>query len=98
MKRSFNTLKEVDVPRDMDNSHMLSIIEQKMCADDRKVWCRDLERDGKKATSKGLMEWMTLEMKSRKRATAPLRTGSSSRLVNHFLTDSPDESRLLRVP
>ena len=90
VKRSFNTLKEVGVPSDMDNSHMLSNIEQKMCADDRKVWSRDLERDGKKATLKGLMEWMTLEMKSRMRATAPLRTGSSSRLVNHFLTDSPD--------
>ena len=68
---------------------MLSIIEQK-CADDRKVWSRDLEREGNRATLKGLMEWMTLEMKSRMRVTAPLRTSSSSRLVNHFLRDSPD--------
>ena len=29
-------------------------------------------------------------MKSRMRATAPLRTGPSSRLVNHFLTDGPN--------
>ena len=41
-KRCYNTLKEVGVPNDMDNSHMLSIIEQKMCTDDRKVWSRDL--------------------------------------------------------
>ena len=34
VKRCFNTLKEVGIPSDMDNSHMLSIIEQKMCADD----------------------------------------------------------------
>ena len=34
----FNTLKEVGVPSDMDNSHMLSIIEQKMCTNDQKVW------------------------------------------------------------
>ena len=43
VKRCYNTLKEVGVPRDMDNSHMLSIIEQKMSTDDRKVWSRDLE-------------------------------------------------------
>ena len=38
VRRCFNTLKEVGVPSDMDNSHMLSIIEQKMCTDDQKVW------------------------------------------------------------
>lgn len=87
-KRCYNTLREVGVPSDMDNSHMLSIIEQKMLTDDRKVWSRDLERDGKKATLQGLMEWMTVELKSRMRATAPLRTGSSTqRSVNHFLGD-----------
>lgn len=87
VRRCFNTLKEVGVPSDMDNSHMLSIIEQKMCADDRKVWSRELERNGKKATLQGLIDWMTVEMKSRMRATAPLRTGSSTRSVNHFLKD-----------
>ena len=85
VRRCFNTLKEVGVPSDMDNSHMLSIIEQKMCADDRKVWSRELERDGKKATLQGLIDWMTVEMKSRVRATAPLRTGSSTRSVNYCL-------------
>ena len=49
-----------------------------MCADDRKVWSRDLERDGKTATLQRLVDWMTVEMKSRVRATAPLRTGSST--------------------
>ena len=34
VKRSFNTLKEVGSQNDMDNSHMLSIIEQKLCPDD----------------------------------------------------------------
>ena len=29
VKRSYNTLKEVGLPSDMDNSHMLSIIELK---------------------------------------------------------------------
>ena len=36
------------------------------------------------------MECMTLEMKSRMRATAPLIASSSTHLVKHFLTDSPD--------
>ena len=52
VKRSYNTLKEVGLPADMDNSHMLSIIEQKMCADDRKVWARKIEREKKSATFK----------------------------------------------
>ena len=30
VKRCYNILKEVGVPQDMDNSHMLSIIKQKM--------------------------------------------------------------------
>ena len=36
VKRCYNTFKEVGVPNDMDNSHILSITEQKMCAEDRK--------------------------------------------------------------
>ena len=72
----------------MNNNHMLSIIEQKMCADDRKVWSRDLERERKIATLQGLMAWMTVEMKSRMRATAPLKTGASnSRSVHHVRTE-----------
>ena len=72
VKRCYNTLKEVGLPSDMDNSHMLSVIEQKMCADDRKVWARDLEREKKPPTLNTLMSWMTVEMKSRMHATAPI--------------------------
>ena len=71
VKRCCNTLKEVGLSSDMDNSHMLSVIEQKMCTDDRKVWARDLEREKKPPTLNALMSWMTVEMKSRMRATAP---------------------------
>lgn len=92
VKRCYNTLKEVGIPSDMDNSHMLSIIEQKMCADDRKVWSRDLERQGKPATLQGLMDWMTVEMKSRMRATAPLRTGLNNQRLVHHLTANGDGS------
>ena len=89
VKRCYNTLKEVGLPSDMNNSHMLSIIEQKMCADDRKVWARDLEKEKKPASLEALMNWMNVEMKSRMRATAPIRVGSSGkRSVYHFKSDS----------
>ena len=72
-KRSYNTLKEFGLTNDMDNSHMLSIIEKKRCADDRKVRSRDLEKDKKTASLHGLiMTWMNVEMKSRMRASTPL--------------------------
>ena len=45
VKCCYNTLKEVGIPMDMENSHMLPIIEHKMCTDDRKVWARDLEKE-----------------------------------------------------
>ena len=94
VKRSFNTLKEVGSQNDMDNSHMLSIIEQKMCPDDRKVWSRDLERQGGKATFNRLMEWMSVEMKSRMRATAPLRSSSNSlRKVNHLQAQGGEDTK-----
>ena len=94
VKRCYNTLKEVGLPSDMDNSHMLSIIDQKMCMDDRKVWSRDLEKSNKPATLVGLMTWMTVEMKSRMRATAPLRTGSSSHTIHHVAVESGSETKV----
>ena len=38
------------------------------------VWLRDLAREGKSATLNVLMDWMSVEMKSRMRATAPVRS------------------------
>eukprot|EP00795_Rhopilema_esculentum_P016607 gene16607-biopygen5783 len=64
VKRCYNTLKEVGIPSDIDNSHMLSITEQKMCADDRIIWARYLEQEKKVPTLQALMLWMTVEMKS----------------------------------
>ena len=74
-------LKDFGLPSDMDNSHMLSLIEQKMCVDDRKVWSRDLEKTNQPATLLGLITWMAAEMKTRMRATAP--TGSSHHTIHH---------------
>lgn len=94
MKRCYNTLKEDGVPYDVDNSHILSIIEQKMCADDRTVWSRDLERERKSASLKGLMEWISVEMKSRMRATAPLRSSTNSPCkVNHLQAQGDKDTK-----
>ena len=73
MRRSFNSLSEVGRQNDMDNNHMLAIIEQKMCSDDPKVWSCFLETTKCHVTLEALMSWMTSELKSRMRATASLR-------------------------
>lgn len=79
----------------MDNSHMLSIIEQKMCADDRNVWARDLEKEEKPATLHALMTWMTVEMKSRIRAIAPIRVGTpNKRIISHLRAGGDDNVQL----
>lgn len=45
-----------------------------MCAEDVKVWSREIERAGGVATLEGLLKWMGCEMKLRMRETAPLRS------------------------
>ena len=40
IKRSFNTLKEGGHPNDMNNNHMLAVVEPKICSSNRKVWVR----------------------------------------------------------
>ncbi|CAB4023498.1 hypothetical protein AWC38_SpisGene15810, partial [Paramuricea clavata] len=93
VKRSFSTMKGVGKPHDMDNNHMLSLIEQKMCVEDRKIWARELERNEKPASLQGLIAWMETEMKSRMRATAPLRNQSQgSRYVNQLSGGKPPKS------
>ena len=76
-------MKEVGRPSDMDNNQMLSLIEQKMCVDERRIWSRELEKGGKSATLQNLMDWMVSEIKSRMRATAALKN-PNSRSVNQF--------------
>ena len=86
-KRSYNILKEVRRPNDMNNNHMLAIVEQKMCSGDRKVWTRHIESEKKEATLEHLMTWLTVETKSRIRAVAPIRSnfaGANKSNVSHF--------------
>ena len=70
----------------MDNNHILSLIEQKMCVEDRKIWAREVEKEKSLASLQGLMSWIETEMKSRMRATAPLRSaGPGTRHINQLL-------------
>ena len=96
VNRSYNTLKEVGQPNNMDNSHMLAVIERKMCLDDRKVWARELEREKKPATLQALLSWMTTEMKSRMRASAPIRAGMPSKHVNQLRAEERGSDKLRR--
>ncbi|XP_071946012.1 uncharacterized protein [Antedon mediterranea] len=78
INRSYNTLKEAGRPNDMDNNHVLAMIEQKLSIEDKKVWFRHL--DNKEATLNELINWMMGEMKSRMRATAQVRSNSTTKV------------------
>ncbi len=84
VRQSYNTLKEVNRPFDMDNNHMIAMIEQKLHVNDRKIWARHLESSKKEATLENLIAWMTTEMKTRMRATAPLRSTQGRHPVGSF--------------
>ena len=76
---------------------MLSIIEQKMCADDRKIWARYLEQEKKVPTLQALMLWMTVEMKSCMCAPGPIRsTFVHKRTVTHVTSESSNHNILTR--
>ena len=83
VREAGNSDSNVGLPSDMNKSHMLSLIEQKMRADDRKVWSRHLEITKQPTTLNQLVTWMTVEMKSQMRATAPLRTSRGSLSVHN---------------
>ena len=83
VREAGNSDSNVGLPSDMNKSHMLSLIEQKMRADDRKVWSRHLEKTKQPTTLNQLMTWVTIEMKSQMRATAPLRTSRGSLSVHN---------------
>ena len=84
VRRCYNTLKEIGRTNDMDNSNMLAMIERKMSVDDRKVWFRFQESTKEPASFQMLLSWMSGEMKTRMRASAPLRSDSRHVTVSHM--------------
>ena len=43
VRRSYNILKELKRPQDIDNTHVISLIERKMTKDDVKIWARYIQ-------------------------------------------------------
>ena len=107
VRRSFNILKEVKRPQDIDNTHVISLIERKMTQDDLKVWARHINLKKLEPSMSNLLLWMEDEMTARLRSGAAIRkTGASSRSSVHTvgsnghlqeressITDKPDDRK-----
>ena len=81
LRRSHNTLNEIGKESDMNNSHMIAIMERKLTPEDRRLWFRHQEASGP-ATLMMFMDWLVVEMKARMRASAPVRNEGKSGGVN----------------
>lgn len=92
IQRSYNIMKSVGRPNDMDNNHMLAVIEQKLTIDDRKVWARELEHKSQAATFENLLTWLMVEMKARMRATAQIRHSGGKLPVNQVSVEGDVDS------
>ena len=73
VRRSYNILKEVKRKQDIDNTHVISLIERKMTMDDLRVWARHLNSQKLEPSMKNLLEWMEEEMAARIRSGAAIR-------------------------
>ena len=84
VRRCYNTLKERSwfAKRYGQQPHAFHYRAKDVLWYDRKAWSRDLENNKQPVTLLALMTWMTTEIKSRMRATAPLRTGSHYTSIN----------------
>ena len=76
VRRSFNILKQVGKEADMNNNHMLALIEKKMTPDDRKVFTRMLQQNREEASLRGLLKFLEDETKTRRRTSASIRSTS----------------------
>ncbi len=90
VRRSYNILKEIKRPQDMDNTHMISLIERKMSEDDLRVWARYLNSEKCEPSMDNLLSWMEAEMTARMRSGAQIRKNVRSNRVHAF--GSPNEN------
>ena len=81
IRRSHNTLNEIGKESDMNNSHMIAIMERKLTPEDRRLWFRHQEASGP-ATLMMFMDWLVVEMKAHMRSSAPVRSEGKSGGVN----------------
>ena len=97
--RSYNILKDVKRPQDIDNTHEISLIERKMPKDNLKVWSRHIYVQKLEPSMTNLLRWMDKEMTARLRSGAAVgKTSSLSSSVNALGTgenacDSQDVNR-----
>ena len=78
VRRSYNILKEIKRPQDINNSHVISLIERKMTKDDIKVWARHQHVQKIEPSMESLLKWMEDEMSARLRSGATIRKVRSS--------------------
>ena len=67
VRRLFNILKEVKRPQDIDNTHVISLIERKLTRDDLKIWTRHINSQKLDPSMHNLISWMENEMTARLR-------------------------------
>ena len=95
-RRSYNILKEVKREQDIDNTHVISLMERKMTMDDLRVWARHLNSRKLEPSMKNLLEWMEEEMTARIRSGATIRKSVSSRSkVNMLGSKNPKMGDML---
>ena len=79
VRKSSNIRKEVKRPQDMDNTHIISLIERKMTPDDLKVWSHHIYVQSMEPSLVNLVKWMEEEMTVQMRSGATIRKGTESR-------------------
>ena len=77
VRRSYNILKETKRPQDIDNTHLISLIERKLIREDQGVWARRLSQQKKEPSMSALLEWLEEEMGARMRSSAIIRKNNT---------------------
>ena len=93
VRRSYNILKEVKRPQDIDNTQVISLIERKMTKDDLKVWARHIYLQKLEPSMANLLNWMEEEMTARLRLGATIRKISSTVRSSVHTVTSVDQSQ-----
>ena len=73
------SLKDVGRVGDIDNLHMISVIEQKLSSEDLRLWSRHVETEKLDINIDNLLSWLSAEMRIRVRVSSAIRspTGNS---------------------
>ena len=65
--------KGSETPQDIDNTHVISLIERKMTKDYVKIWALHIHSQRLEPSMKNLLKWMDEEMTARLRSGATIR-------------------------